>query len=39
MSVNDKDAEKQRKEKVRKLEKEIETVSALHMNYQKKNLI
>lgn len=36
MLVSDNDA---KKKKNRKVEKEIEKVSALHMNYQKKNLI
>lgn len=37
MLVSDKDAKKEReRRKVRKLEKETETVSALHMNYEEK---
>lgn len=38
-TVSDKDAQKKReRRKVRKLEKETETVSALHMNYKKKKI-
>ena len=37
--VSYKDAQKKReRRKVRKLEKETETVSALHMNYKKKKI-
>lgn len=37
MLVSDKDAKKEReRRKVRKLEKETETVSALYMNYEEK---